>query len=106
MALIKCPGRIRSGTELRCGGKGRSGSSLASAAPARRQLTPAPRTLDSLPDVHVRRYVAAVVGHPVSDVQTLSLLEDATAQDGVPLRDVDTTIWEHSARRGRQQATA
>ncbi len=51
------------------------------------------------PDVHIRRYVAAAVGHPVSDVEALSLLEEAAGQNGVTLRDVDTTIWEHSARQ-------
>jgi hypothetical protein len=51
------------------------------------------------PDVHIRRYVAAAVGRPVSDVQALTLMEDAAARAGVPLRDADTTIWEHAARR-------
>jgi hypothetical protein len=50
------------------------------------------------PDVHIRRYVAAAVGRPVSDVQALTLMEEAAARAGVPLRDADTTIWEHAAR--------
>jgi len=50
------------------------------------------------PDVHIRRYVAAAVGRPVSDVQALSLLEEAAGKDRVAIRDVDTTIWERSAR--------
>lgn len=50
------------------------------------------------PDVHIRRYVAAAAGRPVSDVQALSLMEDAAAQVGVSLRDADTTIWERAAR--------
>jgi hypothetical protein len=50
------------------------------------------------PDVHVSRYVASAVGHPVSDVQALLLLEDAGNLGGVPLRDIDPTMWETSAR--------
>jgi hypothetical protein len=50
------------------------------------------------PDVHVSRYVAGAVGHPVSDVQALLLLEDAGNLGGVPLRDIDPTMWETSAR--------
>jgi len=50
------------------------------------------------PGVHVSRYVAAAVGHPVSDVQALLLLEEATSLLGLRLRDIDTTIWEHAAR--------
>ena len=50
------------------------------------------------PDVHIRRYVAAAVGRPVSDVEALSLLEEAAGKDRVAIRDVDTTIWERSAR--------
>jgi hypothetical protein len=50
------------------------------------------------PDVHIRRYVGAAVGRRVSDVQALDLLEEAADAHGVALRDVDTTIWERSAR--------
>lgn len=50
------------------------------------------------PDVHVRRYVHRAVGHPVSDLQALILLEDAAARDGIRVRDADTTIWERAAR--------
>lgn len=51
------------------------------------------------PDVHIRRYVAEVVGHPVSDLEALTLLEQAAAKSGTALRDVDTAIWERSARQ-------
>jgi hypothetical protein len=50
------------------------------------------------PDVHIQRYVASCVGHRVSDVQALALLEAAAAKADVSLRDLDTTIWEKSAR--------
>lgn len=41
---------------------------------------------------------AGGVGHPVSDVDALQLLERAATEAGVVLRDLDTTIWEESAR--------
>jgi len=50
------------------------------------------------PDVHISRYVAHAVGHSVSDVQALLLLEDAGRLAGLRLRDIDTTIWENTAR--------
>jgi hypothetical protein len=51
------------------------------------------------PDVHICRYVASCVGHSVSDVEALQLLEHAAVETGIFLRDLDTTIWEGSARR-------
>lgn len=50
------------------------------------------------PDVHVSRYVATVVGHSVSDVQAILLLEEAAHLLGIRLRDIDTTVWENAAR--------
>jgi hypothetical protein len=50
------------------------------------------------PDIHIQRYVASSVGHRVSDTQALALLEVAATEAGVSLRDLDTTIWERSAR--------
>jgi hypothetical protein len=50
------------------------------------------------PDIHIQRYVAACIGHRVSDTQALALLEAAARQVGVSLRDLDTTVWEQSAR--------
>lgn len=51
------------------------------------------------PDVHICRFVASRVGHSVSDVEALQLLEEAARETGIVLRDLDTTIWEASARR-------
>jgi hypothetical protein len=50
------------------------------------------------PDIHLQRYVASCVGHRVSDAQALTLLEAAAVEADVCLRDLDTTIWERSAR--------
>lgn len=50
------------------------------------------------PDVHICRFVASVVGHTVSDIEALQLLEHAAPEAGIILRDLDTTIWESSAR--------
>jgi hypothetical protein len=50
------------------------------------------------PDIHIRRFVEACVGHPVSDIYALQLLERAATELGIALRDLDTTIWEESAR--------
>ena len=50
------------------------------------------------PDVHICRYVANAVGHEVTALQALHLLEDAVRNTSMSLRDMDTTIWEHSAR--------
>ena len=51
------------------------------------------------PDVHIGRYVASYLGHRVSQMEALRTLERAALIAGVPLRDLDTTIWEKSARR-------
>jgi hypothetical protein len=50
------------------------------------------------PDTHILRYVANRIGRPVFDIAALQLLEHAAAEAGVSLRDLDTTIWEGSAR--------
>jgi hypothetical protein len=50
------------------------------------------------PDVHICRFVESSVGHRVSDVEALELLEEAAGEVGIVLRDLDTTIWESSAR--------
>jgi hypothetical protein len=50
------------------------------------------------PDIHICRFVASVVGHALSDVEALQLLEHAAPEAGVILRDLDNTIWERSAR--------
>ena len=50
------------------------------------------------PDIHIQRFVSSCVGRRVSDVQALALLEAAAVEVGIHLRDLDTTIWERSAR--------
>jgi hypothetical protein len=50
------------------------------------------------PDIHICRFVVSVLGHNVSDIEALQLLERAAPQAGILLRDLDTTIWERSAR--------
>lgn len=50
------------------------------------------------PDVHVLRFVSEALGRPVSDVEGLRLLEEAAGSWGLSLRDLDTSIWERSAR--------
>jgi len=52
------------------------------------------------PDIHIRRFVGKVVGREVSDHQALDLLERAASEVGVNVRDIDTTIWETSTRKG------
>jgi hypothetical protein len=54
------------------------------------------------PDLHICRYVSSCVGHPVSPIEALQLLETAALEANVALRDVDTTIWELSARTDRR----
>jgi hypothetical protein len=51
------------------------------------------------PDIHIRRYVAGAIGREVLDVEALRLLEAASLRANISLRDLDTTIWESSARR-------
>jgi hypothetical protein len=46
------------------------------------------------PQVQVNRYIAGVLGRPVSDVQGLLLLEEAAQEAGVDLRDVESSRWE------------
>jgi len=51
------------------------------------------------PDVHIIRFVSQVVGRNVNDVQALQLLETASLQAGLPLREVDGEIWRSGARK-------
>lgn len=51
------------------------------------------------PDIHICRFVEATVGRRVSPLTALTLLEKAATNTGTSLRDMDTTIWERSARR-------
>jgi hypothetical protein len=50
------------------------------------------------PDVHIRAYVGKVLNRSVNDLEALDCLQQAAEQSGVKLRDLDTTIWEASAR--------
>lgn len=51
------------------------------------------------PDIHICRFVEGILGlHRIRPEDVLELLESAAAQSGVSLRDLDTTIWEQSAR--------
>jgi hypothetical protein len=53
------------------------------------------------PDIRICAWVAAAVGHPISPIRALRLLERAAPEACVYLRDVDTTIWEMLARAPR-----
>ena len=50
------------------------------------------------PDLHAGQYVAAVLGHPVSDVQALLLLEEAAPLVPLQLRDLDPRRWQTHSR--------
>ncbi len=50
------------------------------------------------PDIHIQRFAERILDRKVSDIETLCLLEAAAANTGISLRDLDTTIWESSAR--------
>lgn len=50
------------------------------------------------PDKHIIDFVSAAIRRRVSDVEALVLLEAATGREGLPLREVDTSIWEARAR--------
>jgi hypothetical protein len=58
------------------------------------------------PDVHICRFVRNALNRPVTDVAALEILEQAAPLAGVKLRDLDTTIWETSARGPRKCPTA
>lgn len=50
------------------------------------------------PDIRICAWTAKAVGHPVSPIRALRFLEHAAPEANVCLRNVDTTIWEMSAR--------
>jgi hypothetical protein len=50
------------------------------------------------PDVHICRFVGSSVEHRVSDIEALELLEEAAREAGIVPLNLDTTIWEASAR--------
>lgn len=50
------------------------------------------------PDVHIIRFVSKILKRNVSDIEALQLLEASSERLGLSVRDVDTYIWEISAR--------
>ena len=50
------------------------------------------------PDKHIMDYVSIALGRSVSNYEALRILEVAAKRLGISLRDLDTTIWESSAR--------
>lgn len=50
------------------------------------------------PDKHIMDYVSKALGRPVSNYEALRILEVAAKRLGISLRDLDTNIWESSAR--------
>ncbi len=50
------------------------------------------------PDVHIIRFVSKILDRNVSAIEALHLLEVSSEQLGLSVRDVDTYIWEISAR--------
>ncbi len=50
------------------------------------------------PDIHIRRFVGESIGRPVSDVAALQLLEQAARVAKLPLRELDSAIWNDRAR--------
>ena len=57
------------------------------------------------PDVHIIRFLKEILNRRVSAVEALLLLEAASEQIGLSVRDVDTYIWQIRAR-GEQMAPA
>lgn len=53
------------------------------------------------PDVHIVRFVERAVASKITPVQALTILESAAGRCGYRLIDLDTTIWESSARATR-----
>lgn len=53
------------------------------------------------PDVHVRRFVAEAVGHPINDTTALTLLETAAKHLDWHLTALDNEIWEFRAQSGK-----
>ncbi|MYF99591.1 hypothetical protein F4212_10760 [Candidatus Poribacteria bacterium] len=50
------------------------------------------------PDVHIIRYVSKLLGRNISAIEALHLLEASSERLGLSVRDVDTYIWQISAR--------
>ena len=50
------------------------------------------------PDVHIIRFVSNLIDRNVSAFEALDILEASSSQLGLSVRDVDTYIWDMSAR--------
>ncbi len=50
------------------------------------------------PDVHIIRFVSNILDRNVSAIEALQLLEASSERLGISVRDVDTYIWQISAR--------
>jgi hypothetical protein len=49
------------------------------------------------PDVHVRRFVEAVVGHGVSDPELIRAIEEAARRLRLAPQELDHALWEHQS---------
>jgi hypothetical protein len=49
------------------------------------------------PDVHLRRFVEDVVGHPVTDGELVRVVTQAARRLGISPRELDAAIWERAA---------
>jgi hypothetical protein len=58
------------------------------------------------PDRHIVRFVSHVIGRRVSPVVALQLLEDASRDVKIPVRDLDYAIWKAAARKDVQDSPA
>ncbi len=50
------------------------------------------------PDMHIRAFVAKIIGRPVTDWEAMTLLDKAAQVGGFPLRDVDGAIWKEATQ--------
>jgi len=53
------------------------------------------------PDRYICQFVESHIGRKVKDLEAVQLLQRAAQLAGINLRDLDTTIWEASARKGQ-----
>lgn len=53
------------------------------------------------PDVHIKRFVAEVIGRPVNDLTALTMLEQAARRKKLLIREVDGAIWRSRALKRR-----
>jgi hypothetical protein len=83
-------------------GRGRAGSAGLPCSWPRRicglKMSSGPRRVDTVkPDVHLRRYVEDVVGHPVTDAELVRVVTQAARRLGRSPRELDAAIWERAA---------